>query len=230
LVVNGVAIPESTVDALLGRLHEQGVTITSQVRDQVLGELTLRQLTFSEAEALGLEKSQAFQVQLAELRYRLLADMVFADYLAKNPISEAEEHAEYARQKKLLGGGDTTPQYLLSQIVVKSETEARELIARAKKGESFEKLSKVSLDEGSKAHGGQVGWLFPNDILPAIGAAPIQIPSGWSVVKVDDIRPFKLPGFEESRPQLLQALQAQRRQSFVESLSKKAVIQRQSDK
>jgi peptidyl-prolyl cis-trans isomerase C len=59
-----------------------------------------------------------------------------------------------------------------------------------------------------------------------VAAAPIQSPAGWHVIKVDDVRPFKIPSFEEARPQIRQALLVQRRQAFVDGLLKGANIQR----
>jgi peptidyl-prolyl cis-trans isomerase C len=160
------------------------------------------------------------------------------EQLRTNPITEQEERAEYARQKKLLGDGDTTPQYFLSQIVLKTEEQARDVIKQLKAGAAFEKLSVESIDESGKANNGKVGWVLPSDVLPAIGnvivnlskgsvaAAPIQSPAGWHVVKVDDVRPFKIPSFEESRPQVRQSLQVQHRQALVDGLLKSAEIQR----
>ena len=238
LNVNGVAITETAVNRVLSELQSQGAALTPQLREQVLSEMVVRQVLLSEASHRGLDKTPAFAQQADELRKRLLVDTLVADNLQKNPITEADERAEYARQKKVLGDGDTTPQYFLSQVVLKTEQQARDAITAARNGTAFEKLALDSVDEAGKANGGRVGWVFPSDVLPAIStvivnlpkgtvaAAPIQSAAGWHVVRVDDIRPFKIPSFEESRVQIKQALQVQRRQTLVESLLKGADIQR----
>ena len=238
LNVNGVAIPESAVARVLAELQAQGAAPTQQLREQVLGELVVRQVMLAEASRRGLDQTPAFTQQVDDLRKRLLVETLVNDNLAKNPITEADERAEYARQKKVLGDGDTTPQYFLSQVVLKTEQQARDAITAARNGTAFEKLALDSVDEAGKANGGRVGWVFPSDVLPAIStvivnlpkgtvaAAPIQSAAGWHVVRVDDIRPFKIPSFEESRVQIKQALQVQRRQTLVESLLKGADIQR----
>jgi len=59
-----------------------------------------------------------------------------------------------------------------------------------------------------------------------LAASPIQTPSGWHVIKVEDVRDFKLPAFEETRPQLKQSIQNQRRQKFIEELVKKSEIKK----
>jgi peptidyl-prolyl cis-trans isomerase C len=236
--VNGVAITESAVSRILSDLQTQGTAITPQLREQVISEMVVRQVMLSEASKRGLDKTPAFTQQLEELRRRLLVDSLLTDNLSKNPITEQDDQAEYARQKKVLGNGDTTPQYFLSQVILKTEQQARDVIALAKGGNAFDKLALDSVDEAGKANGGKVGWVLPTDVLPAIGtvivnlskgmvaAAPIQSPAGWHVIKVDDVRPFTIPSLEEARPQVRQSLQLQRRQAFVEGLLKGADIQR----
>jgi peptidyl-prolyl cis-trans isomerase C len=238
LNVNGVAITEAAVARVLAELQAQGTSPTPQLREQIISEMVVRQVLVSEAVRRGLDKTPAYTQQLDELRRRLLVESLLNEQLRTNPITEQEERAEYARQKKLLGDGDTTPQYFLSQIVLKTEEQARDVIKQLKAGAAFEKLSVESIDESGKANNGKVGWVLPSDVLPAIGnvivnlskgsvaAAPIQSPAGWHVVKVDDVRPFKIPSFEESRPQVRQSLQVQHRQALVDGLLKSAEIQR----
>ncbi len=238
VTVNGVAIPENAINAELSNLQSQGVPATPELREKVIGDLVVREVMVDEANKLKLDATPVFKQQLGELRQRLLMDSLFADYMVKNPITDADEKAEYLRQKKALGGADTTPQYQLSQIVVKTQEQADDLLARIKKGESFESLASNSIDAQSREHGGLIGWVFPNDILPSIAAvipnvskgstaaAPIQSGAGWHIVKVDDVRPFKIPSFDESHQQLKQALINQRRQKLIESLLQKADIKR----
>jgi peptidyl-prolyl cis-trans isomerase C len=237
-VVNGATITEKDIDKALLALQGQGKTATPQMREQMGAELLIRHLLVEEAKLQKIDASSAFVERIEDLRQRLLSELLINDYLAKNPITDVDEKAEYDRQKKVLGDGDTTPQYQLRQVLVKTEQEARELIARAKKGEAFDKLAAVSIDENGRANGGLVGWVFPSDLFAtlsavvvnlqkgAVAAAPIQSNAGWHVVKLDDIRPYKIPGFEESRQQIKQALLAQRRQALIDSLMKKAVIKR----
>jgi peptidyl-prolyl cis-trans isomerase C len=237
--VNGVAIPQQAVANAVANFVAQGAKDSPQLRDQVLIELIAREALIGESLRLGLDKTPVFLQRQEDARRALLMEAAWADYLGKNPITEAEERADYERQKKVLGGGDSTPQFLVSHIVLPDEAQAKAALERARKGEAFDKLAaSLSLDAASKAKGGQIGWLLPSDVLPAIGTAitglskgaiapnPIQTPAGWQVLKVDDIRPFKIPSFEDSRPQLKQAVQNTRRKSFLEELIKKADIKR----
>ena len=101
----------------------------------------------------------------------------------------------------------------------------------------FGKLAQeYSIDKSSKAQGGSLGWVLPGQVIPAVAsvmpamskgtvsAAPIQTPVGWVILKVDDKRPFKVPGFEEAKPQLRQALIQQYIAETVKSLRANARI------
>jgi peptidyl-prolyl cis-trans isomerase C len=135
--------------------------------------------------------------------------------------------------------GDTSNafQYRVSQIVVSTETDAMDLIRRLQKGDLFGRLAQeFSLDTTSKAQGGSLGWLMAGQVIPAVanvlpamakGAItlkPIQTPAGWVILKLDDKRAFKIPGFEESRPQLQQALVQQYLGQAIQGLRSNAKI------
>jgi peptidyl-prolyl cis-trans isomerase C len=57
-----------------------------------------------------------------------------------------------------------------------------------------------------------------------ITTKPIQTPVGWVILKLDDKRNFKIPSFEESQPQLKQALVQQYLGEAVKSLRTNARI------
>jgi peptidyl-prolyl cis-trans isomerase C len=236
LSVGGTPISEKTVAAMLATLQSQGKTITPQLREQVIAQLIAKRVLLDEAKLQKIDQDKAYLDKLEEVSQGLLIEALLSNYLSKQTLSEAEEKAEYARQRKVLGEGPTAVQYQLRQVLLKTEQEARNVIARAKKGESFEKLAAETIDASNKANGGLIGWVFPSQLLPAVNtvvstlpkgavtAAPIQTPAGWAVVKVEDVRDFKIPDFEESRVRVRQTLMMQRQQAYIESLVKKATI------
>lgn len=239
VTVNGVAITSVILDEAVANITAQGAQSSPQLREQVLNELIVREVLSKEAIRLDMDRTNNFKKKMEEARKSLLAESLWADYASKHPISEKEEQAEYDRQKKLLGGGESTPQYLVSDISLESEADAKAAIQRIQKGEDFAKVAEsVSRDETTKHKGGQIGWVLPAQIAPLISnvmsnlgkgksnTAPIQTQTGWHVIRVDDIRDFKLPSFEETRQQLKQSLQNQQRQKFVDEQVKKAEIKK----
>lgn len=238
LTVNGSPITEKDVENTLAKSQSQGRAPTPQMREQAITELAIQRVMIEEAKRLKIDAAPGFLERLENIRQLALIEALVEDYLSKNPITEADERAEYDRQKKILGNGTTTLQYQLRQVIVRTEQEGRELIARAQKGESFEKLSDLSIDQATKGNGGMIGWVFPTDLLPILGAvvvnlqkgavaaAPIQTGVGWHVLKLDDTRSYKIPTFEEARMQMRQGVLTQRRQALVDGLMKKAVVKR----
>ncbi|BBU71542.1 hypothetical protein ICHIJ1_14610 [Fluviibacter phosphoraccumulans] len=69
--------------------------------------------------------------------------MLLAAYLQQNPITEEEVRADYNRQLKQLGQTGNSMQYKISVIVVSSEYEAKEIIKRLNRGDSFAALAKM---------------------------------------------------------------------------------------
>jgi peptidyl-prolyl cis-trans isomerase C len=59
----------------------------------------------------------------------------------------------------------------------------------------------------------------------AVAAAPIATQVGWQVIKLDDKRKFVPPSFEESRQQLVRAVQTNQRNDYVQKLVKAAKVE-----
>ena len=58
-----------------------------------------------------------------------------------------------------------------------------------------------------------------------LAAAPIQAQNGWHIIKLEDIRNFSPPKFEESKAQIRQGLMLKQRNEFVNKVMSEARIQ-----
>lgn len=218
--VNGAAITKGLFELNLQTAIAQGQKDSAQLRDAIKNELINRQLIAQEAIKQGLDKEIDLQDQITQLRQNLYLQAFIEDYLKKNPITNEKLREEYEKQKQYLGNGsDTTNQYKISQIVLKSESESIAVISRLQAGESFAKVAKeVSVDSATKSQGGNLGWVNPQQLAPTISDAvgtlskggfnktPIKVSDFWVIVRVDDTRSAKIPSFESSKNQLKQAI------------------------
>ena len=232
--VNGVSLSQAAFDKLVQTTIAQGQKDTPQLRQNLKTELIARELLLQEANRRGLDKRDGVQQALATLQQNFMIDLLINDHLAQNPIGDADLKTEYARQTGLLKGAE---QYQLRHIVTASEAEGKAVIAALKSGKDFAALAKEKSIDISKDQGGQLGWLLSNDIVPqvlqaiaslkkgALTSSPIDVDGRWHVVQVEDKRPFQVPKFGESLPQLRQALVQQRRIQLLEQLAKNANIQ-----
>ena len=171
------------------------------------------------------------------MRQNLLIDLLVQDEIGKNPIVESELRAEYERQVQALKGGDLQ-QYQLAHIVLESEADARAVLASLRTGQAFDALAKAKSVDGSKERGGELGWLMPDQMTPAISnvvvnlsvgtlsAAPIQVGPFWHVIKLLGKRPYQVPTYEESKGALQVAVLQQRRLSLLKKLQSVAKITR----
>jgi peptidyl-prolyl cis-trans isomerase C len=236
--VNGTPISKALFDLSLQGAIAQGQKDTSQLRDSIRNELINRQLIVQEVISQGLDKEVDMQAQIAQLRQNLYLQVLVDDHFKKNPITNEMLKEEYEKQKQYLGGGtDLATQYKISQIVLKSESEAIAVIGRLKDGEPFAKVAKqLSLDAASKAQGGLLGWVsaqqVPSQIADILGTlskggfsqSPIKTGDVWVIVRVDDTRSTKIPSFEASQNQLRQAIVQQYLVQTVKRLRESAKV------
>ena len=232
--VNGIAIPNALIERSVNLNVQQGKKDTPELRQLIKEEFINREILAQQAVKLGLDKTPDGQAGLAELKRNFMVDLFLADYDKKHPISESALKAEYDRQIAVIG--NQTHEYHLSHIVTKTEEDARNLIAKIKKGESFAKVAKESSIDASAKEGGLLAWVLPNQIIPAVAnvivnlnegamtSAPIETPAGWQIVRVEEKRPFKAPKFDDVLPQLRGGLLQQQRLEAIKKLREAAKV------
>ena len=193
-----------------------------------------RAVLSQQAERLGLDKQESNVTQLELLKQNFLAEALIADHLNKNPIDEAAIRKEYERQ---VAGLKDAKEYTLSDIVLADEGSAKAVLAQLKKGESFDKLAREKSIDPTGREGGKMGWILSEQMNPLIAnvvvnlskgslaAAPIQLPNGWHVIRLDDVRAFVPPKFEDSKPLILQGLRIKQRNEFINATISTARIQ-----
>ena len=236
--VNGSPITQGLLDLNLQAAVSQGQKDTPQLRQSIKEELINRALIAQEAMRQGLDKEIDFRDQYTQIRQSLLLQAYIDEYLKKSPITEAKLREEYEKQKQAMGAnGNTAPQYLLSQIVLNSESEAIAAIGRLQGGEPFAKVAKdISRDAATKSQGGQLGWVMVPQVASPIAdvmvnlqkgsfsSKPIKLQNAYIVIKVDDIRSTKIASFKESKNQIRQALIQKHLNESIKKLRESAKI------
>jgi len=232
-VVNGKPVPSSRADAMIKQMAAQGQQDSPQLRAMVKEELVNREILMQEADKLGLSSSPEVKNQMEMARQSIVIRALVADYVKKNPVSEADMKAEYDKFKAQAGDKE----YHARHILVEKEDDAKAIIAKLKAGAKFEDLAKQSKDTGSAANGGDLDWAPPSAFVKPFSDAmialqkgqitetPVQTQFGYHVIKLEDSRPAKVPSFEEVKPQIAESLQQQKLQAYQQELKKKAKIQ-----
>ena len=234
LVVNGVTIPQSRIDAMNKELTATGQPDTPERRQAVKEELVNREVLVQAAAKRGLDKSPEVVAQMEMARQAVLVRALFESEVKANPITDADLQKQYEEFKKSMGENE----YKARHILVDKEDDAKAIIADLNKGGDFAKLAKEkSKDPGSKDNGGDLDWgpgaryVKPfSDALAALKKgettkAPVKTDFGYHVIRLDDVRPLKVPAFDELKEQFRQRAQQQQIQKLVMDLRSKAKVE-----
>lgn len=233
-IVNGKPVPKERFESIKQQVERTGRQVTPEIEARVKDQIITAEVFTQEAQKLGLEASANFRTQMELARQQILINELFADYQAKNTVTDTEIQAEYEKFVAANGGKE----YKASHILVPKEEEAKAIIAAIKKGGKFEDIAKKqSKDPGSGAKGGDLDWANPNSYVPEFTAAliklekgkmtqtPVKSQFGWHVIRLDNLRQAALPNIEEVKPQVAQQLQQQKLTKYQEDLRAKAKIE-----
>lgn len=231
--VNGVMIPQSHFD-VLAKQAAAGGRSGPEVQNVIKDELINREVLFQAAKKRGLDKNADVLAEVELARQGILIQKFFEDYVKANPTSDADLKAQYDTLKAQMG--DT--EYKVRHILVEKEDDAKGIIESLKKGGDFNALAKdKSKDPGSKDNGGDLDWgpaaRYVKPFADAVKALskgqttdkPVQTQFGWHVIRLEDNRPTKIPGFDEVKPQFAQRAQQEQIQKLVAELRGKAKIE-----
>jgi peptidyl-prolyl cis-trans isomerase C len=234
-VVNGKAIPTSKVEEFIEALAAQGRPDSPQTRELVREELIAREIFSQEADKRGLARSGDVQRQIENTRQDILIRALIRDYLVKNPVKDSDVQAEYDKFKQEASASGK--EYKARHILVEKEDEARKVIDKLNKGETFETLAVQSKDPGSGANGGDLGWNTASTFVKEFSDAmvglekgktvtqPVKTQFGYHVIRVDDIRDAEPPPLDQLKPQIQQQLERQKVQQLQVELRSSAKVE-----
>jgi peptidyl-prolyl cis-trans isomerase C len=233
-VVNGKPIPSSRADAVVKQVVAQGQQPDSpELREAIKKDLISREVLMQEAIKQGYDKKPEVKQALDNARQTIVINALAREYMTKHPVTDAEVKAEYDKFKATTGDKE----YHVRHILLETEQQAKDVIAKLKGGAKFEDLAKQSKDQGTANSGGDLDWAtpasFPKEFSDAfvklqkggVTDTPVKTANGFHVIKVDDIRAAKLPTMEEVKPQIVDALSQQKLAAYQEEMVKKAKVQ-----
>jgi peptidyl-prolyl cis-trans isomerase C len=232
--VNGKPIPASKVDQMVKQVVAQGkATDSPQLRDAIKKDLIGREVLIQEADKQGIGARADVKNAIDNARQSIIINAMLADYVKKHPVSDAEIKTEYDTAVKQLGDKE----YHARHILVENEADAKAIIAKLKGGAKFEDLAKQSKDPGSAANGGDLDWVQPGKFVPEFSKAmtslqkgqysqePVKTQFGYHVIKLEDVRPIKVPPLEEVKQQVAEQIKQRKVAAYRDELIKKAKVQ-----
>ena len=238
-VVDGTPIPRDAFDDYLkSLLRGKPVTdVTPEEKNQVLDQMISMQLIAAQAAKEGMDKDPAVAARLDLARMQVLADAGVQKYLKGITPTDAELHADYDAYVATLDKTEYHARHIL--VAAKDKDLATSLIKKLKAGAKFDDLAKAnSIDPGSKAAGGDLGWFTLANMVKPFGDAvkslkkgevtpePVETQYGWHIVKLEDTRDTVPPTFEQRKAQSNSAVIQKKFKDYIDSLKKTAKIEK----
>lgn len=239
--VNGDNITESDYQNYLQLRQQQVGPIADKDKEKkiVLDEMIEKMLLTQYAIDNKIDQDPEVSALIKRVREEILAQAVKRKLLRDNPITEDDVKKRFEQEVE----NTHKTEYKVRHILVKDETEAKDIVAQLQKGANFAKLAKEkSVDTQSSKTGGEIGWINQGMVVPeffnavmkmkkgAVSTEPVKTDFGWHIIKVEDTRPLKIPTFEQfmsdqrARANIYRRMQDDKTGGLVKQLKDKAKI------
>ena len=233
-VVNGKEIPAVYGEIMKRELIAQGQPDNAQLQTRIRESLITMELLSRAAIEKGLDKDPMLNAALDIQRKNTYARLYLEDYVKTHPITDAEIQAEYDRAK----ASASPNEYRARHILVKTEDEAKKLIGDLNKKANFADLAKKhSIDPGSAKNGGDLNWADPNTFVKEFADAiaglkkgeitktPVKTQFGYHILKLEDVRPTKIPSLAEVKGEVQKQLQQKRARDAITAARTSAKVE-----
>ncbi len=233
-IVNGKEIPVIYGEILKRELLAQGQPDNGQLASRVRDTLVNAEILSRAAIDKGLDKDPRVAAVLDIQRKNSLSKVYLEDYIKSHPVTEAEIQTEYDKAKASASANE----YRARHILVKTEAEAKKLIADLGKKAKFEDLAKkFSQDPGSAKNGGDLNWSDSGAFVKEFSEAMVGLKKGevtktavktqfgYHIIKLEDVRPLRIPPLSEVKADVQKQLQQKRIRDAVGALREAAKVE-----
>ena len=211
--VDGTELHLSDVEAAQQNLPPQAQKMPlDQIYPALLDRLVDGMLITEAGRKDHLEQDADVQLRLKRFEDRLIQEA----YLNRAIKGAETEDQLKARYQTFIKEKAEREEVHARHILVKTEAEAKAIIADLDKGADFVDLAnKDSIDTSAKS-GGDLGYFGRDDMVKEFADAAFALPAGqytktpvktqfgWHVIKVEDHRSASPPSFEEARQEVSQ--------------------------
>jgi peptidyl-prolyl cis-trans isomerase C len=208
--INGKALHASDLAEEQRELGPQGQHADyGKLLDRLVAQAVIEQA----ARAEKLDADPEVKKSLARVESRVLIQ----EYLHRVVDKAETDAAIKAKFAELNKSGAPAEEVKARHILLKTEDEAKEVIAELDKGGDFAKIAnEKSQDKGSD--GGELGWFTKDKMVPEFATAafamkpgdysktPVKSQFGWHVIQVEDRRAVKAPTLDEKKEEIQESI------------------------
>ena len=221
--------------------------ITSQQKDALNGDYNAKkgivdtsvnaELMVQSAEKAGLDKDSEYKKALERFRKQYLATKTMEKNIEPK-LTKSNIRKFFEDNKAMF---DST-EACASHIVVKDESTAEKVLKEVKaNGAKFDEIAKnYSLDPSVGENKGNLGCFTRDRMVSEFSAAvfnmkkteirgPVHTMYGYHIIKLNDVKPGKVPNFEEVEQKAKEAYRMKVYQEMVAGLRAKAAVKYNED-
>jgi len=227
--VNSGSITTGDFNRELKNLPEylKSMADTPQGRKEMLDTMVIRELILQQASKDGVDKGPEIEEKLQDLKKRLIVESFLKKKVeSESQVSDADLKKFYDQNIDKFKAGE---QVKASHILVKTEKEAKDILAQIKGGGNFEELAKKHSVDSSSAKGGDLGWFGKGSMVPAFEKAALALKEGqvsdvvksdfgFHIIKLTGKRPAGTRPFEEVKEQIKAAIMPTKQQEVFQKI------------
>lgn len=200
---------------------------TPQGRKEMLDTMVIRELIMQQAAKDGVDKGPEIEEKLQDLKKRIIVEAFLKKKVESDAqVSDAELKKFYDKNIDKFKAGE---QIKASHILVKTEKEAKDILAQIKAGGSFEELAKKNSVDSSAAKGGDLGWFGKGSMVPAFEKAAMALKEGevsgvvksdfgFHIIKLTGKRAAGVRPFDEVKEQIKAAVMPSKQQEIFQKI------------
>lgn len=211
--VNGNVITTQDFQTEVDRLppYLKPMVQSSEGKRELLESMIVREIVLEQAKKDGIDKDKEVADRMEDLRKRLIVETYLKKKVEKEAqISDAEMKKFYDENKEKFKAGD---QVKASHILVKTEEEAKDVLAKLKGGAKFDELAKKVSTDSSAAKGGDLGWFPKGAMVPEFEKVAFSLKEGetsgivktqfgYHIIMVTGKRPAGITPYEDVKEQI----------------------------
>jgi parvulin-like peptidyl-prolyl isomerase len=217
--VNGENITKQDVKALLRNPQIKFDTLPKETQTKIVDQLVEKKLLTANAQKSGVEKKEAYTTALKKLKAELALEVWMQEEFKKIKVTDKNVKDYYTKNKDKFKTGEMLE---ARHILVKTDKEAKDLIARLNKAKNkkatFEKLAKEFSTGPTGAKGGYLGKFSPKQMVPEFSKAamalkkgqyskqPVKTQFGFHIIYLENKEASKAVTFDKVSKKIKQAL------------------------
>lgn len=233
--VDGENVTDADIQALLSQAMPGAnvASLPADIKKRVIDDIIGRKLLLKEAKASGIEKDPEYTKALNLAKDNIAGELYFKKIFDTIKVSDAEIKSFYDQNKDRFNQPAAVK---AKHILVEKESEAKDIINQLKnlKGDELSKkfselAAAKSIDKGSAAQGGELGWFGQSAMVKPfadaafsmkkgeISKSPVKSNFGYHVIFKEDAKPAGVVPLNEVKDQIENNLKVQKFQEVIKT-------------